>query len=305
MIRVVMFDLGLTLADARNQPFPHVVTALNALATFKTADGKPLRRCLISDFTMATPPVTSAKVSAIFKQYLAVLDRTGLRAFFEPVSKRVTLSTHAGVLKPDRRIFETALRRLGASVPLQDCLFVTENAAHIAAARQTLGMQTLQFRAAGSKRYDFDDWAEAPGLIAHLAAPDQLINSHAAIRAHLEAKGIDLLTVEPAAASGVMKISAQVWRPVSLPEYDDLDGLLVALPIEGDVRRGPKGQIVSTALAEPHPEQLAEATAFVRSLATHGQIGGRTATRGLGTTHQIETDDNGNRRLVRKRFSTL
>src|SRR5262249_17212025 len=89
VIRVLMFDLGLTLKDANNRPFPHVKEALTAISSFKTADGKRLSSCLVSDFTMPDPPATPAKIDAIFKQYLAVLDATGLRPFFEPVKKRV------------------------------------------------------------------------------------------------------------------------------------------------------------------------------------------------------------------------
>ena len=173
MIQVVMFDLGMTLVDADRHPFPHVEDALTAISGFKTADGKPLRSCLVSDFTMATPPVTIAKVAVLFKQYLMILEETGLRQFFEPVNKRVTLSTHAGVEKPDRKIFEKALQRLGADLSPEDCLFITEEPMHIEKARNILKMATLQFRSAGSNQFDFDDWAEAPALIANLVAPQQ------------------------------------------------------------------------------------------------------------------------------------
>ncbi len=87
MIRVVMFDLGMTLVDGERHPFPHVTDALTAIADFKTGDGKPLRSCLVSDFTMPTKPVTDAKVTALFEEYLAILDQTGLRRFFEPVKE--------------------------------------------------------------------------------------------------------------------------------------------------------------------------------------------------------------------------
>ena len=148
MIKIVMFDLGMTLIDGDHRPFAHVEAALTAISGFKTADGKPLRSCLVSDFTMATPPVTTTKVTALFNEYLAILDGTGLRPFFEPVHKRVTLSTQAGVAKPDREIFEKALQRLGASVALKECLVITEDATHIDKARKDLKMQTLQFRSA-------------------------------------------------------------------------------------------------------------------------------------------------------------
>jgi FMN phosphatase YigB (HAD superfamily) len=170
MIRVVMFDLGLTLLDANDQPFPHVKEALSTIASFKTADGKKLRSCLVSDFEPPDPPVTPAKIKAKFAEYLAILDGAGLRSDFEPTAKRVTLSIHAGVFKPDRKIFEKALQRLGVSATLKECLFITENAAHIRAARQTLKMKTLQFRSSDSAQFDFDDWAKAPKLIANLLA---------------------------------------------------------------------------------------------------------------------------------------
>ena len=42
MIRAVLFDLGLTLIDERNRPFPHVTEALRTIQLFTTAKGKPL-----------------------------------------------------------------------------------------------------------------------------------------------------------------------------------------------------------------------------------------------------------------------
>ena len=99
--------------------------------------------------------MTDAKVAALFEEYLSILEQTGLRPYFEPVTRRVTLSTHAGVLKPDRTIFEKAVQRLGADWPLEECLFITENREHIKAARTMLKMKTLQFRSPESKEFDF------------------------------------------------------------------------------------------------------------------------------------------------------
>jgi hypothetical protein len=305
MIRVVMFDLGQTLIDADNHPFPHVAEALTAVSGFKTAAGQPLRSCLLSDFTMATPPVTPAKVTALFNQYLAILGQSGLRPFFEPVKKRVTLSTHAGAMKPDRKIFEKALQRLGGAVPLEDCLFITENADHIDKARNQLHMQALQFRAAGASHFDFDDWAAAPALIANLVAPHQFANTHAAVKAHLAAQGIELLTAEPAETPGALKVSGQAWRPISVPGFKELDDVRVAIPVEAEIARGSKGEFESSGLDTPSDEQVAEATAFVRSLATQGQIAGQPGKHANPPTHAIETDEKGNRKLVRKRFTAL
>jgi hypothetical protein len=304
MIRVVMFDLGMTLVDAELHPFPHVTDALTAIADFKTGDGKPLRSCLVSDFTMPTQPVTDAKIAALSEEYLAILNRTGLRRFFEPVNERVTLSCHAGVTKPNAKIFKKALERLAAMVPLQDCLLVTEDASHVDEARTTLKMKALQFRSAASSQFDFDDWAEAPALIANLVAPHQIANTQAAIKAHLAAKGVDLVHAEPA-GSDRMTVSGQVWLPISVPGLEDLQHVHVAIPVQGEVTRGPKGEMRSDVPTKPSDEQIAEATSYVRSLATHGQIAGHAAKHPQGATHAIETDQQGNRRLVRKRFSAV
>jgi len=304
MIRVVMFDLGMTLIDANNRPFAQVPEALAAISGFKTEDGRKLQLCLVSDFDKPGPPPTPREIAARFEEYLAILDQAGLEKFFEPVKRRVTLSPHAGASKPDRRIFEKALQRLGIEVPLKACLFVTENAAHIAAARKKLKMKTLQFRTSGSTAFDFDDWADAPALIAHLVAPQQVVNRQAAIKAHFAARGVDVTALESGLESGVGRISGQMWCKVDVPGFDDLADVEVAVPIEGEVRRGPKGEVQAPTLGRPSAENLAEAVSFAKSLASHGRIagvGGRAGT----PTHAIVTDPKGGRRLIRKRFSSV
>jgi FMN phosphatase YigB (HAD superfamily) len=162
MIRVLMLDLGGTLIrEDTLEVFPHVREALEQLNGMKTARGQPLAICLVSNF-LPTPE----QVEAIFRQYLDNLDEQ-LRPFFKPVERRVTLSTHTLVRKPDRRVFETALQRLQVEAALKECLFITEEADHIAACRG-LGMQALQFGV------DFRDWSEAPDLVAKLLGqPEQ------------------------------------------------------------------------------------------------------------------------------------
>jgi FMN phosphatase YigB (HAD superfamily) len=155
-----MLDLGDTLVHD-GAVFPHVVEALESFREMRTAEGKPLEICLVSDFTMPAPPVTPKKIGEIFDEYLGLLEQFGLRPFFEPVERRVTLSTHAGANKPDRAVFDKALQRLKENAALTECLFITENEAHIKACR-TLGMETLRFGSAEG----FTDWAQAPSLVA-------------------------------------------------------------------------------------------------------------------------------------------
>jgi hypothetical protein len=305
MIKVVMLDLGDTLVDADLHPFPHVREALTAIAGFLTADSKPLNTCLVSDFTMVTPPITPAKVKPVFEDYLAKLDSTGLRQFFEPVEKRVTLSTHVGIGKPDRAVFEKALGRLQAEASLQECLFITENAGHIRAARDKLGMATLQFKSQGATEFDFDDWSKAPALIAHLVDPDQPDSLQGAVQAHLAAHGIEQVSAQAVGKSGKVQVTGQIWHKVSVPGHPELNDVHVAMPVHGELTRGRKGELAGSLPTQPDKEQMDEAGSFVRSLATHGQIGSTTRGPARGATHAIETDDQGRRKLVRKRFSAV
>jgi len=304
MIRVVMFDLGETLIGADRRPFPHVREALTALKDFRTSDDMPLKNCLVSDYTMVPPPLTPEKIRPLFEEYLGILDGTGLREFFEPVDQCVTLSTQAGVGKPDRVIFELALRRLRSTAHLQECLFITENAGHIRHARQALGMATLQFKAPGATEFDFDDWSKAPALIAHLVDPEQPDNLRGAVQAHLAAQGVENVNTEAMGTSGKVHVTGQVWHKFSVPGHPDLGDVHVAVPVEGELTRGQKGELAGKLPIQPDKEQLDEVGSFVRSLATHGQIGG-SAGASTRATHAIETDDQGRRKLVRKRFSAL
>lgn len=305
MIRVVIFDLGQTLIDEHNRPFAHVPEALTAIAGFRTADSKPLKSCLVSDFKMVTRPITAAKVRPAFEEYLAVLSGAGLRDFFEPVAKRVTLSTHVGVNKPDRAIFTKALSRLQSRATLAECLFITENADHVRAARQTLGMIALQFKAPGATRFDFDDWSQAPALIAHIVDPHQPDNLRGAVQAHLAAHGVETVSAQAVGTSGKVRVAGQVWHKVSVPGHPELGDVHVAVPVEGELTRGSKGELAGTLAKQPSKEQLAEARAFVGSLATHGQIASAGGGAARDATHAIEIDAQGRRKLVRKRFSAV
>lgn len=306
MIRVVFFDLGLTLVDSRNRPFPHVKEALRIIRSFTTAEGKPLVLGLVSDFDLPTPPTTPAKVAAIWDRYLTILDRTGLRPFFEPVERRVTLATHAGVLKPHRKIFDTALRRLRSKDSLKECLFVTENLDHVHAARTNLHMSTLQFRSGESSEFDFDDWLQAPPMIAHLVEPAGGPNAEAALRGHLSlSHGFDLHTIEPSKPGSATAVRGTLWKPVGASAGHDLANVHAPFTVEGEVTSGPAGEIRHVRLVEPASTEVDEAAALVRSLARHGQIQGSAPQPVDATTHDIETDDQGRRKLVRKRFRAV
>ena len=304
MIKVLMFDWGGTLIDAQQRPFAHVHDALAVIAQLETASGKPLRSCLVCDVALAAPQPTPARVGALFAQFLARLDASGLRSFFEPVVKRVTLSVHAGAMLPERTVFDKALRRLGVVAALDECLLVSADAAHVQAARQRLHMYALQF---GPRRAaaDFDDWAVAPALIAHAVAPDRAANLNAVVRAHLAGQGVELVAARALPRAATIDAVGQVWWPVSVPGCDDLEGLRVAMPVTSRISRGPRGTLGAAPVVGPSSAELAEAGAFVRSLAAQGQIAGRVGPQVPHPTHRIETDAQGVKRLVRVRYSAV
>jgi FMN phosphatase YigB (HAD superfamily) len=159
MIRVILLDLGGTLVRENPlQVWPHVPQALIFLNSLSTPAGDPIAVCLVSNFRPSPE-----ELEAFTNQYIGLLDTLNLRQYFEPVATRVTLSTHTMTWKPDRRVFELAIRRSGTAAELHECLLITEDSEHIAAAR-TLGMHTLQFMV------DFQDWNESPGKISALLA---------------------------------------------------------------------------------------------------------------------------------------
>lgn len=164
---VVMFDVGDTLVSG-GRVIDGVPQALRAI------EAQGVRSCLVSDYTMPATP-DPHDVEVLFAEYCALIRGFGLEPFFAPLDRRATISTQAGVLKPDRRVFELALARLGEPrAALADALLVTENDDHVRAAR-ALGMRALLYRPAGAPNSDarcFADWTQAPAKVAAMLAHD-------------------------------------------------------------------------------------------------------------------------------------
>jgi len=302
MLRVVMFDLGRTLIDERNQPFPHVAEALSGIAQLVDARERPLRSCLVSDFKLAAPPITAAKLRPLLAEYLTILEGAGLRSAFEPVERRITLSSHAGVFKPERALFETALRRLGSRALLSECLLITEDGAHIQAV-QAYGMLTLQFRSDTTPQSDFSDWSQAPLLVAHLVSPSSGLNLVPALGAYLAVHHPELMldAVEREGASG-LRVRCRLWQALEQASLGALSGLHVPLPVVGEVRLGARGELKELQVTPPTPEALAEAATFVVGLHKRGQIVVQPGVAPPHATHEIALDVRGRRKLVRRRF---
>jgi hypothetical protein len=295
MIRALLLDLGLTLIDSDNVVFPGVVDALTVMQTFKTADHQPLAVCLVSDFDMPEPP-TPARIAAAFAKYLTILDKVGLRPLFEPVDKRVTLSTHAGVNKPAAAVFQTALKRAGIDAPLSEAMFITEDPDHIAACRNKLHMTALQFG------LDFKDWAAAPLLVAQQTGVPE--NTHAALATALAAQhGLQLQALH-SVGEGRIRGTARNLVRLDAPELGALDGVHVELPVDMEARIDPAGRITAVQTS-PHSEDIAEAVQNLQTLAANRQVteGAADPASPVLPTHRVETDAEGRRVLRRRRFT--
>jgi FMN phosphatase YigB (HAD superfamily) len=150
-MKAVLFDLGNTL-EKEGGLLPGATETLRAIQIMQDRSGQAPALALISDFIMPDSP---DQISIIQQQYYEILDQLGIRGFFEPVSKMVTLSTEVGVSKPHKKIFEAALRKIDERLGLQDAVFITEDKIHITKARQ-LGMKAIHFKGPGQTTGDAD-----------------------------------------------------------------------------------------------------------------------------------------------------
>lgn len=141
-MRVVLFDLGDTL-EHNDELLPGARETLAAIQAMKDDQGNTPVLALVSDFFEAVEP---GDVTRFRNMYYTLLEDLGIKSFFEPVAERVTLSTEIGVMKPDEKIFRAAAEKISRSLHFHNIIFITENAAHVAAAR-ALGMIALHLGA--------------------------------------------------------------------------------------------------------------------------------------------------------------
>jgi FMN phosphatase YigB (HAD superfamily) len=151
-MKVILFDLGNTLENTQvGGLLPGALKTLKAIQEMKSADGNPAVLALVSDF--GDIPATPAQIDASLQEYLEIIDNLGIRKFFEPVSKRITLSTQAGATKPSKVIFGSAVKKISSQLKFGDVMFITENKSHVTAAR-SLGMKAVHFKGPGETNGD-------------------------------------------------------------------------------------------------------------------------------------------------------
>jgi len=162
-VRLIVFDLGETL-EHRGRLRAGARALLDALKASPDGEGHPPEMALLSDYGEAASPAESARLR---KEYLAGLRSLGLARYFKPPDKRVTLSSDIGAFKPDKHLFRTATNKIKPGLPYHDVVFVTENAAHVRAARG-LGMLAVQVSAPGQAGGEVDSLPELLPVLRRL-----------------------------------------------------------------------------------------------------------------------------------------
>ena len=151
-MKVILFDLGNTLEDTdKGVLLAGALETLKTIQGLKAGDGSSPVMALLSDF--GEIPATPAQIQASMDEYLEILEKLGIRQFFEPVAQRITLSTQAGALKPSNVIFRKAIDKISNQLPFQNVMFITEKKEHIDAARK-LKMKAVHFKGPGETSGD-------------------------------------------------------------------------------------------------------------------------------------------------------
>jgi len=280
---------------------PHVPEALEVLTRFEPPARASLVVSLISDYDMPTTPVTPRKISRIFNKYVARLDEVGLKEFFEPVELRVTLSTHAGLFKPDPRLFKKAIQRLRLRTGLNECLYIGNNSEQVRACR-VLGMSVLRFDAGGAG--DFGDWAEAPLLITRLVSPASAFNLRLALQLPLATTyDVQLIRLKDVQSRNVIHALGKKLFPVPLKKRGgSTETIEVPFTVQLDISFDKQGKIRGVKTDQPTAEAIAESADYVETLEANKQISHGEANAKATATHELKIDDKGRKVLTRKRF---
>jgi hypothetical protein len=302
MIKVLMFDLWDTLVQG-DAVFPHVREALEVFSKFETEAGDRMELCLVSDEETATP---SRKPDSLHSDFVKLLDKFDLKRFFEPVERRVLFTTWAGSVKAGREAFEKAAGQLGLPAGLDEYLFISGNAKRSSAYRK-LGMKVLRFNPSDSGDADFDDWAQAPQLAAPLVAPGSSFNRKLGLQIYLSVVyGLDLVSINYATEAGTIECRVKKSFPVKFKSGDGVwQTIETQLPVKAVIKVDKKGKVSSVESEEPNAEELAESAHFVKTLEDNQQISRGGGKLKRNETHVLETDEKGQKRLKRKRYTAI
>lgn len=300
MLKILMLDLENTLVQS-DKVMPHVLEVLPAINSFHLQDGSDLISGLIAEYKLAQP-FTQPRVDEIFTDFINLLTQLGLARYFEPITERVTLSTHANARKPDRRLFSLALKRLGADSSQHDCLFISGNAAYSHRYRR-FGVDTLLY-GVSNPEIGFDDWSIGVMLIAHRFSPYDYANLKMAFPVWARAQtSWEHVVVVDVTAAGELSASGHCWFPITGIAANELDGIHAQVPVDLCVSLDHLGLPQDFTVFEPDEETLREVSVFIEGLAVRRQIADTHEGASPGQTHYIDQQSNGKMYLRQRAFN--
>ncbi|HEX8246854.1 MAG TPA: hypothetical protein VF599_01625, partial [Pyrinomonadaceae bacterium] len=201
-------------------------------------------------------------------------------------------------------IFELAVERLGLNAGLDECLFITENAGHTDEARR-LGIKTLLFGETDAED-GFDDWSEAPLLIAQMVSPESPNNLEGALRLRLAVEhDLELLFVSEKSEDGIIHGQVNKSLPLPVAESESRQSSVVTIPVNVEIEMNNQGRILAVNSEEPDKETLDEAAHYIKTLDENKQISRRKGPLAQGETHRETVNEKGEKRIKRERFSAF
>jgi hypothetical protein len=177
---------------------------------------------------------------------------------------------------------------------------VSPRGAELSAAKDRLLVVRQRERAQAARQaLQADDEAEVPLLVAaRIGAAENLAG---ALAFYLKQRhGVESSTVVSASAERI-EFRAVAWRQIEGEELADLSGVWVPVPVAGCVTLREDGGVSAVTGAEPAPEDIAEAKNFALSLVRHGQVHTHMPGQRTRASHEVVTNAQGMRRLVRAR----
>jgi hypothetical protein len=300
MIRFLLFELEKTLVDGQGKVVAHVIGALKTMKSFRMDTGERPVMCLICEGSADRNAVDDK-----FAEMGSRLQTLGLNSFFDPIRQRVTLIEDGHVQRFDRHLFETVLSQSKSDATPDQCVFFTGDP-DVARAARSLSIKTLALTPYQDARMDFTDWLESPLLVAKIVGSNRLKNTEVALRAYLAAtESIDLVSLTATTDPDTFLGNSSTWQPITSEKLRDMSGINVKLPAEIRVKLDASGKVKTVERTGPAPSDREEAAHFVESLLVHGQIASESGLAPGDATHEIRTDSEGRRYLVRKRFTAV
>jgi len=300
MIKIVLLEFEDTLITSASDLYPGVMGAFSTLQKFETDDQRKLLLYLFS----LTPEMWRGTSDSSLDGLRARLDALGMSSFFDPIGEHVVVVGEDDVTQ--RGVLDAVLSHSSFHASLDEIVLVSgsQSVSHAIEQNKLRSFRFSQSKRDGSNQ--FSDWAELPLLLANLFDSARQKNLEIALRSYLSSRqNLSLASLRPSGKPDIWEGQVNTWHSVSSRGFSELSDVNVKIPGHVTIELDSTGRIEKLQQTEPSVQDKEEAQSFVESLAQHHQIATESNPELERATHAIETDAEGKRYLVRKRFSAV